>query len=453
MSIGCLVGTLKFFSHNTSFLSDNILKDYLRGTGKISAVSEDYSGYQFLSPELTQLGDGRSHSFEHGGRVYSVKGSGQTRFSRPGADGRASFRSVCREYFGALYLSQILIPTVEPVAILHSSCPSDRVVREPHYDGEFYLYSGGLLVRHNEANPRLLRLTSPYSDEASSELFPSCELNDRLCVFGKVEQALASVSASIQAAGFVHGVLNSDNILLTGEVIDLNVFNFLSTLNYSYTPNFIDDDRVFSYGNQSLAVLVNLEFFYRDLMQKEVPSDVSSSFSIKLAEAFSEQLSVRLGVKTEQALDDDLPLFPQPHVGFGFLNWIEESGADYQQAWAELRKCYVDSAWELTKETMDAVEGNAGGDPRSRPLLDAFARSFLKEDKVRPPTIVRRTWPGKRVEELCTSAEAKEPLQIEFNELVGYVRGAFKVPPLSIRDRFDGTEWSGGSDKFSCGLQ
>ena len=255
MLAGCSIEDLHWYGVASS---DSSIVDIAAGLVPSASFSLNYTGRQFLEPEPLALGDGRSHTFSHSGLNYSSKGTGATVYTRPGGDGRASFLSSCREHFLLLHVSSSLgLPATEPRGVIRSTCPSDRVVRDGEHGENYGLHDGGILLRALPGNPTLSRLGSVTStaayDALSAQHFPHC--SDPSCVLSSLTFTLASFSSRLQSSFLVHGSLNSDNILLTGDLVDLTVAAFLPSYDLEYSPSRVDSERVYSYGNQTEAVL------------------------------------------------------------------------------------------------------------------------------------------------------------------------------------------------------
>ncbi|GMI24740.1 hypothetical protein TeGR_g11159 [Tetraparma gracilis] len=243
MAVSCPASSLTLFSLPPPLLP------YLSGAVPCASSSANYTGRQFSSPPAA-LGDGRAHLLPSppAPLPLSLKGSGPTPFTRPGADGRGAWSSLCREHFLSLHLAESQVPAVAPAGLLHSSCPSDRVARDERHKDEYRLYAGGVLARKPPAgNPGLYRFGSPALEAVLPPLFPGCAA-DPACLLSAVAEASARSFARLQAAGLVHGALNSDNLLLTGEVLDLNVMAPLGRLELGYTPNRIDEEGQYASG-------------------------------------------------------------------------------------------------------------------------------------------------------------------------------------------------------------
>jgi uncharacterized protein YdiU (UPF0061 family) len=145
--------------------------------------------------------------------------------------------------------------------------------------GAYAIMDGAVLVRENLRSRVLWRvggITKLNVGLAMEETFPACSTFQALvgndgkpseeawrCFVRSSAEAVFRTGTLWMETGFVHGALNTDNILVTGETIDLNVFGFLDPKEEGdeedYAPNFIDVDKVFSYSNQMEALRWGME--------------------------------------------------------------------------------------------------------------------------------------------------------------------------------------------------
>ena len=230
-----------------------------------------YHGHQFrvYNP---QLGDGRGFLF---GQVrderdrlldFGTKGSGQTPWSRQG-DGRLTLKGAVREVLAAQMLEALGVYTSKPFAVfetgeaLHrhdepSPARSAVLTRLSHSHIRF----GSFQRQAYEGEPdRILALAEHaiaayYPDLAGSD-DPGAALLDR------VVSENARLAASWMAAGFVHGVLNTDNLNVTGESFDYGPWRFLPQYQPGFTAAYFDENGLYAYARQPEAVFWALQQF------------------------------------------------------------------------------------------------------------------------------------------------------------------------------------------------
>lgn len=354
---GCTSSSEDFFFHcfdcSSSIAVDLPIMTF--GHPSFSAPAADlpqpqaqrYYGRQFRDPENVLLGDGRSHTyFLPDGRVKNTKGTGKTSFSRPGGDGRASFKLLCLEYLALIALHGLRIVSTKPTALLLSSCEFDSVVREQYYDGNYELFGAGVLMREAPfpSSPFLRLGTVSSASDASllaPVLFPDAcgALLDAAtlakCFVENVVARNAATAARWQSAGFVHGSLNSDNIGLLGETIDCTMSSFISRYDLDYTPNFLDDGeaRLYSFGAQVKTLTWRLESMALDASVTgfDVVGEFNRVYIPELHRLFDEKLGLSSALTAREGYYESAQ---QDYMSpaYGLLNWIEKSSANYHAA-------------------------------------------------------------------------------------------------------------------------
>lgn len=223
-----------------------------------------YAGHQF--GHFTMLGDGRAHLLgEHRtpeGRLLDVqlKGSGITRFSRQG-DGRAALGPMLREYIISEAMHALGIPTTRSLAVITTG---DAVRRERPMPG-------AILTRIAASHLRIG--TFQYAAEAGGQTavktladytlqrhYPGLlEHEDPyLSLLETVIDRQAELIARWMQAGFIHGVMNTDNMTLSGETIDYGPCAFMNQFNDATVFSSIDHAGRYAYGNQPQIAWWNL---------------------------------------------------------------------------------------------------------------------------------------------------------------------------------------------------
>ena len=229
-----------------------------KGADPIATV---YAGHQFGSWN-PQLGDGRAillgEVIGTDGERYDLqlKGSGQTPYSRMG-DGRAPLGPVMREYIVSEAMAALGVPTSRSLAAVTTGEPVyreetlpgavlARVAKSHIRIGTFQFFASkedkealGLLVNH------VLERHYPNAVEAGAS-----SNSKALMLLDEVMQAQAKLVASWQMIGFIHGVMNTDNVLLSGETIDYGPCAFMDTYNPDTVFSSIDHGGRYAYRNQ-----------------------------------------------------------------------------------------------------------------------------------------------------------------------------------------------------------
>lgn len=222
-----------------------------------------YAGHQFGN-WAGQLGDGRAITmgewgFKKGTFELQLKGAGPTAYSRH-ADGRAVLRSSVREYLMSEAMHHLGIPTTRALALVGTG---DKVLRDMFYNGNPEYEPGAIVTR---IAPSFLRfgsfelLAAQRENEKLRQLvdwtidrfFPHLTDENRILKwFREVVEKTAFLMSEWQRVGFVHGVMNTDNMSILGLTIDYGPFSFLDNYDHSFTPNTTDlPGRRYAFGNQ-----------------------------------------------------------------------------------------------------------------------------------------------------------------------------------------------------------
>lgn len=290
-----------------------------------------YGGHQFGS-WANQLGDGRAITIgelkNDRGQLFDIqlKGSGRTPYSRF-ADGKAVLRSCLREYLCSEAMFYLNIPTTRALGVFKTG---EKIVRDILYDGNPAPEDGAILVRVSESlirfgtfeifavqdNPTLIKLILDYSIERNFPQLKNMSEPDKYFQwFQTVVDSTAKVIAKWQGVGFVHGVLNTDNMSVLGETIDYGPFGFMEEFEPEWTPNTTDKHyRRYTYENQpeigqwNITKLGNalLAFLKNAARIKEIISTYKQSFKEQHYLVFKEKLGFE-----SMSIEDFTDLFKQ----------------------------------------------------------------------------------------------------------------------------------------------
>jgi serine/tyrosine/threonine adenylyltransferase len=236
----------------------------LVGTGVpegAAPVAQAYAGHQFggFSP---RLGDGRAlllgELTDRRGEVRDLhlKGSGRTPFAR-GGDGLAAVGPMLREYVVSRAMHGLGIPTTRSLAVVATG---RTVHRETPLPGAVlarvassHLRVGTFQYARGAGNDDLLRR---LADHAIARHYP--EAADHRALFDAVVAAQASLVARWMLVGFVHGVMNTDNMTISGETIDYGPCAFMDAYDPATVYSSIDHGGRYAYGNQPIVAMWNL---------------------------------------------------------------------------------------------------------------------------------------------------------------------------------------------------
>jgi serine/tyrosine/threonine adenylyltransferase len=316
-------------------------------------VAQAYAGHQFgvYNP---RLGDGRAlllgeldtGNGDHGQlRDVHLKGSGPTPFSR-GGDGRAAVGPMLREYIVSEAMHALGIPSTRSLAVVRTG---RSVLRE---DGPLpgalltrvaasHLRVGSFQYARSLQDPTVLRR---LADHAITRHHPEAAEADNppLALFRAVATAQASLVAQWLLVGFVHGVMNTDNMTISGETIDYGPCAFMDTFDRAAVYSSIDTAGRYAYGNQPAIAQWNLARFAEALLPVlhedpneaiQLATEALEGFTRQFSEAFAAGvrrklgLSEKIGAQTVGPLGDEiLALLHQDHIDFtGFFRRLGQA--------------------------------------------------------------------------------------------------------------------------------
>lgn len=374
-----------------------------------------YHGHQFrvYNPDL---GDGRGFLFaqvlDPQDRVLDLgtKGSGTTPYSR-GGDGRLTLKGGVRETLATEMLEALGVNTSKTFSLYEtgeslirhdepSPTRSSVMVRLSHSHIRFGTFQR-LTVHQDVVGMRKLldfSLRHYFSDlgRVNSEHQPEVFLKE-------VVRRSADLCASWMIAGFVHGVLNTDNMNITGESFDYGPYRFLPAYNPDFTAAYFDGTGLYSYGRQPEAVMWNLERLAAALLlvsSEEILVPVLGEFIPHFNHAVMRKLVERLGlVSLGEDLDEDLLLatyafLAESQVGFEqfFYDWyggaksqtraLKAPDAGSYQGESFSRWFKILEKYEATKEAVERLKNPYF--QRSRPcslLIDEIESIWAAIDK------------------------------------------------------------------------
>lgn len=368
-----------------------------------------YHGHQFRSYN-PQIGDGRGFLFaqvrDDRGRLLDLgtKGSGRTPYSRTG-DGRMTLQAGVREAIASAFLAATGVPTCAVLALVETGEPVARddepspargavMTRLQHSHVRI-----GCFQRHAyEDRPDRVRALMDHAIVAYFPALASLDGDARVVAF--LEAAIAAnarLAARWMAAGYVHGVLNSDNMTVTGESFDYGPWRALPVYEPGFTAAYFDHAGLYAYARQPEATLWNLTRLAETLTLLHPDTDPLAAalqrFEALYQEALAEAVCARLGVERRGgAVDLDFM-----RAFFAFLKarkpWFEGALFDLfggpasaaRRRESPRARCYVGPAWKAFGALLDA-RTPAGPERLDHPY-------FAKPDPVRVTIdAVRGVW-------------------------------------------------------------
>ena len=232
-----------------------------------------YGGHQFGN-WAGQLGDGRAinlFEIEHQNKNWKVqlKGAGETPYSRT-ADGLAVLRSSIREYLCAEAMFHLGVPTTRSLSL---SLSGDNVLRDVLYNGNPAYEKGAIVSRISPSFLRFgnfeifaarkdvknLKILVDYTIKHHFSHLGKPSKENYINFFKEVSERTLKMIIDWQRVGFVHGVMNTDNMSILGLTIDYGPYGWLEGFDFGWTPNTTDkQNKRYRYGNQPNIGLWNL---------------------------------------------------------------------------------------------------------------------------------------------------------------------------------------------------
>lgn len=309
-----------------------------------SPLAQRYHGHQFRTYN-PRIGDGRGFLFaqviDRDGRLLDLatKGSGQTPWSREG-DGRLTLKGGVREVLATEMLEALGVYTSKTLSLFEtgeslqrgdepSPTRSSVLVRLGHSHIRFGTFQRFFALEEKANLERLLN----YSVQQYAPGLADAPVSDLPAEFLRVVlERSAELCAAWMVAGFVHGVLNTDNMNVTGESFDYGPYRFLPAYDLGYTAAYFDHSGLYAYGRQPQSVFWNLARLADTLtMLTDVPvlEKVLETFQPRFLHYYCAKLLARLGVVAKgDERDEELQslcraFLEQSAVGYDqfFFDW------------------------------------------------------------------------------------------------------------------------------------
>ncbi|WP_188578444.1 protein adenylyltransferase SelO [Azorhizobium oxalatiphilum] len=303
-----------------------------------------YAGHQFGN-FVPRLGDGRAILLgeilrEDGARRdIQLKGAGRTPYSRNG-DGRAALGPVLREYIVSEAMAALGVPTTRALAAVATG---ERVQRETGLPGAVLTRVAASHIRvgtfqYVAATGDHAALRS-LADYVIARHYPSAAEaeNPYLALFEQILRAQAALIAHWMSIGFIHGVMNTDNMAISGETIDYGPCAFLDTYEPTKVFSSIDQFGRYAFGNQPRIAVWNLARLAEALLTLIADDpDTAAALATERLQGFTAQfdgpylarMRTKLGLAT--ARPEDAQLIAD------FLQTMREGQADFTLAFRQL---------------------------------------------------------------------------------------------------------------------
>jgi uncharacterized protein YdiU (UPF0061 family) len=314
-----------------------------------ATIAQAYAGHQF--GHFTMLGDGRAvllgeHISNKNNRFdIQFKGSGRTSFSR-GGDGRAALGPMLREYIVSEAINALNIPTTRSLAVVKTG---EKVVRENLLEGAIltrvassHLRVGTFQYIAAKQNIEDLNTLVDYTIERHYPQIKSSKTK-ALDLLNLVMEKQCQLVVDWMRVGFIHGVMNTDNMTISGETIDYGPCAFMDQYHPKTVFSSIDKFGRYAYSNQPPITKWNLARFAEcliPLIDKDeeaaikIATDVIDNFQNIYEKKWLNMMRDKLGLfgedKNDRKLIDDL------------LNWMEKHKIDYTNTFCHLMEIKID---------------------------------------------------------------------------------------------------------------
>jgi uncharacterized protein YdiU (UPF0061 family) len=434
---------------NSSLLEDGEIIDVLAGN-KIPEgglpLAQAYAGHQY--GHFTMLGDGRAvllgeQITPEGDRFdIQLKGSGRTPYSRRG-DGKAALKPMLREYIISEAMHSLGIPTTRSLAVVTTG---ESVIREE-------LLPGAILTRVAASHIRVgtfqyaaalgsIEELRALADYTIKRHFSNLEDSDNKYFFllKEVVKRQALLIAKWQLVGFIHGVMNTDNITISGETIDYGPCAFMDTYDPATVFSSIDLEGRYAYGNQPYIAAWNLARFAETLLPLlhnnkekalEIAQSAISDFNDLYHNIWLKGMRAKLGIFDEEPQDEALIK--------ELLSAMHKYKADYTNTFraltlgklSDLDLAYTDSFAEW-HEKWERRLGRQEED-------EASSHKLMKSSN---PAIIPRNY---RVEEALEAAEKQE----DYSRMEKFLK-ALSKPYAYSKDQ---EEYTKLPEKANCAYQ
>ncbi len=311
-------------------------------------VAALYAGHQF-GHYVPQLGDGRAlllgdSASTQGYREWQLKGAGVTPFSRRG-DGRAVLRSSIREYLVSHAMQGLGIPTTQALSLVASDLPVYRETVETAACvcriAPSFVRFGSFEVFYYRGQHHLLRELADYVIQHD---YSDCltQPNPYAAWLAQVVERTAHLMAQWQSVGFMHGVMNTDNMSILGLTLDYGPFMFMETYQPDFICNHSDDQGRYAFNKQPEIGLWNCACLAQAVMplladeeseSLSIARDILDAYWPQYHRHYLQLMRAKLGL--QQAKDDDALLIRN------WLSLLAREQQDFTLAHRQLSRAQV----------------------------------------------------------------------------------------------------------------
>jgi serine/tyrosine/threonine adenylyltransferase len=457
---------IKITEEEINILSGNLVPE------EIKPIATCYGGHQF-GVWADQLGDGRAillgelTDLNNKKWEIQLKGAGTTPYSR-NADGRAVLRSSIREFLASEAMFHLGIPTTRALCLIDTG---EKVARDMFYNGDIRYETGAILTRVAKSFIRFgnfeilasrndILLLKKLADFCIKNYFPDIKKDDYLSWFKKVSMATLDTIVGWYRVGFVHGVMNTDNLSILGDTIDYGPYGWLDNYDPSWTPNTSDfPNKRYCFANQATIGLWNLKCLAIALSSLINSEEEVISFIDKLPEQINNKyqnmvankLGLRdLGNERRNLLASDLFKLLSKYQGDMtiFFRLLSNISANSEIS-ADTMQKLQDSFYTIeTKERVNEITNWLKGYQQEL-IIDGMADSVRQQtmNQNNPKYILRNYQAYQAIE----SAEKKDYSIL--NELQQLLTDPYSEQPLAEKWNQKRPEWAenkSGCTTLSC---
>ena len=396
------------FSKISNTELSNIFSGNLLPAGS-NSIAQAYAGHQF--GHFTMLGDGRAillgEHVSQSNKKYDIqfKGSGKTAFSRNG-DGRAALGPMLREYIISEAMNALKIPTTRSLAVVKTG---ELIQREKALQGAILTRVASSHIRvgtfqyiaARQKDDELKTLLDYTIDRHYPEIKNSN--NQALDLLNRLIERQCDLVVNWMRVGFIHGVMNTDNMTVSGETIDYGPCAFMDTYDPKTVFSSIDQNGRYAYCNQPGITKWNLArfaeclipFFERDQKKAiQIATETINDFEKKYEEKWMNMMRNKLGISGSDNKDKPLIL--------DLLTWMHEKKADYTNTFCHLMK--LDPKKDKLFDDNDFLNWKKRWEERSLKNNDSPKKS-LELMKHNNPLVIPRNY---KVEEALKAAEKND---------------------------------------------
>ena len=322
-----------------------------------NSIAQAYAGHQF--GHFTMLGDGRAvligeHLTKSNERFdIQFKGSGRTPFSRSG-DGRAVLGPMLREYIISEAMHALNIPTTRSLSVVKTG---ENVVREQPLQGAVLTRIASSHIRIGtfqyiaaKQNLEELKLLVDYTIDRH---FPHIKTsnNKALDLLNVIMEKQCQLVVNWMRVGFVHGVINTDNVSIPGETIDYGPCAFMDQYDPKTVFSSIDRFGRYAYSNQPVITKWNLARFAECIIPLidesensavQIASDIINNFEKIYEDKWLNMMRDKIGLFGKDKDDKKLII--------DLLNWMKKDKADYTNTFCHLMNLKISNDKDYDKE-------------------------------------------------------------------------------------------------------